>query len=88
MLIQAAVEPDGELETIAFFRTNKPIIPPAKVTSSCAILHTMVTAIAWMRLPSFMYSILPIYSPIRLGVKNARVVPVNMALKALLNGML
>ena len=47
------------------------------------MLQIIVSDMDCMRFPSSMYNIRPKYSPILLGVKEAIVIPVRVALKAL-----
>lgn len=63
-------------------RYVKPKHPINIVMINCAMPPAMESVIAFIRLPSFTKSILPPYSPIRLGVFNERVTPHKTDLKA------
>ncbi len=66
-------------------RKVRPTVPNTSVISNCAMLQIIVRDMAATRRPSFTYKIRPRYSPMRLGVKDAIVAPVKIALKASLN---
>src|SRR6476661_1918204 len=64
---------------------NKPAKPIHKVISNCAVAHITVNATDDNLELDFTNKILPKYSPKRLGVKNAIVVPLNIACNDLAN---
>jgi len=72
------------LTAIFFISNNSPSPPIKSVTSNWLMLQTMVSEIAFKRLPSSIYKILPKYSPTRFGVVMENETPENIAFKDLL----